>query len=375
MKKPKVALVYDRVNKWGGAERVLLALNELFPDAPLYTSVYDSQKALWARIFPRVYSSFLQKIPILKNHHELLGWLTPLAYESFSFDQYDLVISMTSEAAKGILTKPQTKHICLCLTPTRYLWSGYQDYLDHPPIKLGWIPFYRHLSQPFLKYAKIWDGVAAQRPDIYLAISSEVQKRIKNYYQRDSIVIYPPVDVNKFVNYKIEENSSMEKDYYLIVSRLVPYKKVDLAIKTFNELELPLIVVGTGSEETKLKFMSRKNIKFKGFVSEEELIKLYKGARGFIYPQEEDFGITAVEAQSAGVPIIAFKRGGIRDTVIEGETGIFFDNQTVESLSSAILKFERMTFSKNVLVKNADRFSKTRFKEQFKDLVEKYTSG
>lgn len=365
----KTAIVYDRVNKWGGAERVLLALHELFPNAPLYTSIYDKEKAPWANVFPGVFPSFLQKLPILKNHHELLGWLTPLAYESFSFDNYNLVISVTSEAAKGIITKPQTKHLCICLTPTRYLWSGYDQYLKNPSKKLSWIPFYRYVSQPFLSYLKKWDKVASQRPDTYIAISIAVQERIKKYYERESVVIYPPVDVNRF---KIQNERSRKKDYYLIVSRLVPYKKVDLAINTFNKLGLPLVVVGTGSEENRLKKIAKENIDFFGFVSDEKLISIYQNAKAFIYPQEEDFGITAIEAQAAGIPVIAYKKGGAIDTVTEGRTGVFFREQNVKSLSSAIIKFEKFRFSEHNLVKNAKRFSKERFKAEVSNLIDNY---
>src|SRR3989338_8390229 len=187
----KVALVYDRVNKWGGAERVLLALHELFPDAPLYTSVYDRKKASWADVFDPsagsgqgIKTSFLQKIPF-STRHELFAALMPLAFESFSFDEYDLVISVTSEAAKGIITKPKTMHICYCLTPTRYLWSGYNDYFKNP--------YFRFISKPLVSYLRFWDKIAAQRPDAYIAISKEVQGRIKKYYGRESTVIYPSV--------------------------------------------------------------------------------------------------------------------------------------------------------------------------------------
>ena len=364
----KTAIVYDRVNKWGGAERVLLALHEVFPDAPLYTSVYDAKKAPWARVFPKVKSSFLQKLPILKDHHELLGWLTPLAYESFSFDEYDLVISVTSEAAKGVITKPETLHICLCLTPTRYLWSGYRDYLENPPTKLSWIPFYKYVSRPFLAYTKIWDKVAAQRPDTYIAISKVVQKRIRKYYGRDSRVIFPPVDVERF---KIQDSRFKKRVYYLVVSRLVPYKKVDLALKAFNELGLPLVIVGTGSEKGKLKRMAGKNIRFAGFVNEEELIGYYKNAKALVMPQEEDFGIVAVEAQAAGVPVIAYKMGGAQDTVIDGKTGLFFAKQTKSDLISCVESFQKMRFEKSVLIKNAERFSKERFKSEFLDIVKR----
>lgn len=378
----KVALVYDRVNKWGGAEQQLLALHELFPNAPLYTSVYSPQKAQWAKVFPKVYPTFLQNIPILRSYHQLLGWLTPLAYETFSFDEYDVVISITSEAAKGIITKPSTKHICICLTPTRYLWSGYEEYLKNRPSTLRWIPFYRILSKPFLKYTKYWDLIAAQRPDIMVAISNEVRSRIKKYYKRDSYLIFPPVSTKMFSESlrtrreKEKENNFMEEqglkkgNYFLIVSRLEPYKKVDLAVSAFNKLGYQLVVVGTGGEERKLKAIAEKNIKLVGFVGEKELLYYYRGAKAFIYPQEEDFGITSVEAQAAGVPVIAYRKGGVLDTVIDGETGIFFDKQNRESLISAVKKFNHMKFNTQKIQKNAERFSKEHFKKDVLALVE-----
>jgi len=392
----KVALVYDRVNKWGGAERVLLALHEMFPEAPLYTSVYDEKRAPWAKVFPHVYHSFLQNIPILKNYHELLGWLTPFAYETFNFDDYDVVISVTSEAAKGIITKPTTKHICYCLTPTRYLWSGYEEYLHNLPRTLAWIPLYKLISQPFLRYAKVWDRFAAQRPDVIISISTAVKDRIKKYYGRDSEIIFPPVEIEKFQipNFppapwlrrvgKFQKNSKKQisnikqKDYYLIVSRLVPYKKIDLAIEAFNELGLPLVIVGIGSEEARLKGMAKKNIIFRGLVSDEELISLYKGSKALIFPQEEDFGITAVEAQAAGCPVIAYKKGGATDSVIDSKTGIFFEEQTKESLIKAVKYYDcskHRSIQPQNCVKNAQRFSKERFKKEFIKLVEKNIDG
>ncbi len=372
----RTAIVYDRINKWGGAERVLLALHEIFPDAPLYTSVYSPQKAPWANVFPRVIPSFLQKIPVLHNHHELLGWLTPIAYESFNFDGYDMVISVTSEAAKGIITKPQTKHICYCLTPTRYLWSGYEQYLKDPSSKLAWIPFYKTISQPFLKYTKYWDKIAAQRPDVMIAISTAVKVRIKKYYDRDSEIIFPPVETFKF---KVQDHKFENRpnhylpvtDYYLIVSRLEPYKKVDLAIRVFNELHLKLVVIGTGSEGSKLKAMAGGTIIFKDFVGDDELPAYYQNAKGFIFPQDEDFGIAAVEAQAAGCPVIAYGKGGSLDTVVEGKTGVFFKSQEAESIVGAIKLFDKMKFNKNILRKNAERFGKERFKKEFLDIINK----
>ncbi len=371
----KIALVYDRVNKWGGAERVLLTLHEMFPDAPLYTSVYDEDKAPWAKMFPRIYTSFLQKIPFAKFNHELFGWLMPLAFESFSFDKYDLVISVTSEAAKGIITKPRTKHICYCLTPTRYLWSHYDRYFKNPIMRL--------ISKPIVRYLKNWDKVAAQRPDSIIAISSEVKKRIRKYYGRDSEVIFPPAVAphhkNSLLRVSPKAKTSLsflldaDQGYYLIVSRLVPYKRVDLAVKAFNKLKLPLIIVGTGNQANNLKLIASNNIKFAGEVSEEELIKYYKGAKALILPQEEEFGITAVEAQFFGVPVIAFKKGGALDIMVEGRTGIFFLKQEVDSLVSAVAQFnERPVFDRPSLVENARRFSENNFKMTFLDFLDKY---
>ena len=382
----KAAIIYDRVNKWGGAERVLLTLHEIFPDAPLYTSIYSPEKANWAKVFPKVVPTFLQIIPFLNKHHELLGWLTPIAYESFSFDEYDLVITVTSEAAKGIITKPSTSHICICLTPTRYLWSGYKEYLENPPKSLRWIPFYKTISRPFLSYARYWDKIAGQRPDVMIAISKEVRERIKKYYHRESKIIYPPVDIEKFINkslsplvvgtkgtviVKRSNHKFNTKNYYLIVSRLEPYKKVDLAVDAFNELGYPLMIVGVGSDEVRLKAMANRNIIFQGFVDDKVLPEFYQNAKGFVFPQIEDFGITAVESQAAGVPVIAFKKGGALDTVIDGTTGVFFKVQSKESLISAVKKFEKMKFDKKTLQNNAMRFGKENFKKEILDLVKK----
>lgn len=350
--KKKVAIVYDRVNKWGGAEHVLLALHEMFPEAPLYTSVYDEKNAKWAKVFPKVATSFLQKFPFAKSNHEFLAPLMPLAFESFDFSEFDLVISVTSEAAKGIKTGPNTLHICYLLTPTRYLWSHEDQYFKGQAFKV--------FTKPITSYLKKWDKKASKRPDVMIAISTEVQKRIKKYYKRKSQLIFPPVNVPLLHN-----NGTKEKKYYLIVSRLVGYKKVDLAIDVFNKLELPLIIVGTGREEKRLKSKSKKNIKFVGQVSEKELVKHYQNAKALIMPQEEDFGIVSVEAQAVGTPVIAFRKGGATDTVIDGKTGVLFNEQNVESLTRAIAKFEKIRFNHKYLVKNAQRFSKSVFKKEF----------
>ncbi len=380
----KVAIVYDRVNKFGGAERVLLALHEIFPEAHLYTSVYDKENAKWAEVFPKVYTSFLQNIPVLKNHHELLGWLVPMAFEQFNFDQYDLVISVTSEAAKGIITGTKTLHVCYCLTPTRYLWSGRDFYLEYPPKIFKIFPFYKIISWPFLTYAKWWDKVASQRPDKYIAISTEVHDRVQKYYGRDSEIIFPPVDTQHFKKSLVGglrsksraaarnffENAFSDK-YYFIHGRFEPYKRLDLVIEVFKDLGLPLVVSGSGSEFERFKVKRYKDIKFFEKPTDEELVKLYSNAKAFLMPQDEDFGITAVEAQSFNVPVIAYKSGGALDTVIEGKTGVFFDSQTKESLKQAIKNFDTIKFDKRVLVKNAKRFSSEIFKEKFTNQLTK----
>jgi len=352
----KVALVYDRLNKWGGAERVFLALHKLFPQAPLYTSVYDRKKARWASVF-NVKTSFLQNFPFA-IHHELYAILMPIAFESFNFDEFDLVISVTSEAAKGIITKPQTKHICYCLTPTRYLWSGYDEYFKNLLLKL--------ISKPAIWYLKFWDKIAANRPDAFIAISKEVQRRIEKYYGKESTVVYPPAD-----NIKHEASSSRYRkgDYFLIVSRLVSYKKIDLAVKAFNKLKLPLKIVGTGSEYGSLKKIAGSTIEFLGNLTDKELVRYYSGCRALVFPGIEDFGLTILEAQSFGKPIIAFRGGGALETVIERKTGIFFSELNVESLIKAIEQLNNVKIDPDDCIEQSQRFNFDNFKKQFMEEV------
>lgn len=358
--KKRTAIIYDRVNKWGGAERVLLALHELFPDAPLYTSVFDAKTATWAKVFPEIKTTFLQRIPFAKGNHEFLAPLMHIAFETFDFSEFDLVISVTSEAAKSIRTGPNTLHICYCLTPTRYLWSGYETYFKTKT-------FLSFAGRFFIKYLRRADKVSAHRPDSMIAISSEVSRRIKKYYGRNSEIIFPPVDVSK------PKNIIQRKDFYLIVGRLVGYKKTDLAIRAFNKLGYKLIIVGVGREIDKLKKISSGNITFAGQVSENELINYYKSAKALIMPQEEDFGIVSVEAQSFGLPVISFKKGGAIDTVIDGKTGILFGEQSPDDLINAIKKFENVKFESKDMLVNAQKFSKKIFKIRILELVNKYS--
>ncbi|HVZ58193.1 MAG TPA: glycosyltransferase [Patescibacteria group bacterium] len=351
----KVALVYDRVNKWGGAERVLLALHELFPQAPLYTSVYSAKKAGWADVFV-VKPSFLQRIPFAKTAHEWFALLMPCVFESFTFAEYDLVISVTSEAAKGILTMPSTLHICYCLTPTRYLWSGHNDYF--PSFLLS------RLASLAVAYLRTWDKVASFRPDFFIAISEEVRTRIKNYYGRDSVVIHPPVDL--FASQPVKKNKG---EYYLIVARLVPYKRVDLAIKACTRLGLPLKVVGIGSEFKRLRKIAGPTVEFLGAVSDEELINLYQHATALLFPGLEDFGIVMVEALGFGKPVIAFGKGGALDIVEDGVTGVLFPTQTIKDMIEAIQKSQTISFQPSILRRKAEFFAKEQFKHRLSTYI------
>lgn len=360
----KVALVYDRINKWGGAERVLFALHKIFPKAPIYTSVYSQKRARWANSF-QIKPSFLQKFSHTVTHHELYPYLMPIAFERFDFSEYDLVISLTSEAAKGIVTGPGTMHISYILTPTRYLWSGYNEYFKNPAFKI--------LSSPAVSYLRKWDRIAAKRPDQLVAISQEVQGRIKKYYERESVVIYPPVELAK----ETRRDSSFKKTkkikpYFLIVSRLskfTRYKRIDLAIQACNELYLPLKIIGEGNWKKELEKMAGPTVEFLGNVDDSSLQEYYMNCKALLFPALEDFGLTVVEAQAFGKPVIAFRGGGALETVKEGKTGLFFDKQTKESLIQALQIFNTIHFDPNESKKNARRFNQTSFKDAFLKLV------
>lgn len=361
----KVALVYDRVNKFGGAERVLLALHRLYPDAPLYTLVYDPPKAHWAKVF-KVIPTFLNSISFLRSRHEILAPIAPMAFETLRFDEFDLVISVTSSDAKAIITKPQTRHICYCLTPTRWFFSGENEYTKD--IKMKVIPkFLKH-------YFRTVDILTSSRPDLYIAISKEVKKRIKLYYRRSSVVIHPPID-DKFYSKKFVP--AEKRGFYLLVSRLVPYKRADLVIKAFNKLRLPLVVIGSGSQLPALKRLSTSpNTKFLGQINDRLLIDKYRHAKAVIYPQFEDYGLVPIEAQACGTPVIAFARGGALETVKKGITGLFFKKQNVPSLIEAVEKFRSGPgFRPEKCLANAKKFSLAGFDRRFSGYVDKAMAG
>jgi glycosyltransferase involved in cell wall biosynthesis len=364
----KIAIVYDWIDKWGGVERVLLHLHEMFPEAIFYTSYFDKEKAGWAKNL-KIKTSFLQNFPNFIKKNRILSFIFyPFAFESFDFSEYDLVISVTSSFAKSIITKPGTRHICYLLTPARYLWSHQKEYLGS-------------LGSSFLSMFKNWDLVVSQRPDKIISISETVSKRCKKYYKRESKVIYPGFDVeywqeikSKIINSKSQINSKykiLNTKYFLVVSRLEQYKKVDMAIKVFNKLDKPLIIVGEGSQEDKLKQIAGKNITFLSKLPDVELGRLYSSAQALVMPQEEDFGYVSLEAQFFGCPVVAYKKGGAVETVDDGKTGIFFLPQTELGLRRAIERFDKIKYNlrsklKQFSYKNIEKFSKERFEDNFK---------
>lgn len=358
----RIALVYDRVNKFGGAERVLTALHEIWPEAPVFTSVYDPAGAPWADGW-NIRTSWLQNIPGAKTNHESFGWLMPLAFESFDFSKFDVIISVTSEAAKGIIANPKQLHVCYLLTPTRYLWSHSNDYLSNVS----------KLLKPLARIAqvklRIWDYMAAQRPDYILSISKLVQSRCWKYYRRESKIIRPMLGFGiKRPGLLSEGQALTDQKYFLVVSRLVPYKRIDLAIKACNQLKLPLVVIGTGSEEKKLKRLAGPTVKFTGYLTDQELVEYYRNAKAFIMPQEEDFGLTAVEALSLRVPVISFKYSGAAEIVKDGKTGVLFEKQSVDSLINALRKFDKLAFQENFRDLGV---SSSKFMEEFKVRINK----
>ncbi len=354
----KIALVHDWLNQVGGAENVLVALKELFPDAPLFTSIYDAERMPAVMRGWDIHTSALDRIPGVYRNHQVALPLYPFVWEQFDFSGFDVVLSNKSGFCHGIITPPQTLHLCYCLTPTRYLWHT-ESYLQREGV--GGLR--RALLPPMLTALRLWDQVAAQRVDRYAAISRAVQGRIAKFYRADSTVIYPPVDTHRFAPRETQ-------DYFFIVSRLIPYKRIDLAVEAFSRLGLPLVIAGDGRDRAALEASAAPNVRFLGRVSDEELSRWMGGARAFLFPGEEDFGIAPLEAASAGVPVIAFKAGGALDTVIEGETGLFFDEQRAESLMDAVRRFETMRFDKETIRAHARRFDVSSFKQQIQGWVE-----
>lgn len=358
----KVAIVHEWLTTMGGSEKVILELKKLYPDAPIFTLVYNKKKL--GKYFNNytIITSHLQKNPLAQVKHQLFFKYMPRAFEGFNLTEFDLVISSSSAFAKGVITSPESIHICYCHTPPRYIWDLTYEYLKDYNIIVQ-----KYLEKKF-HYLRIWDTIVANRVDYFIANSNYVANRIKKFYKRDCKVIYPPVDTDYF---KPSEKENVE-DYYLIVSRLVPYKRVDLAVEAFNKLSQRLIIVGDGPEYKKLKAMAKSNIKFLGYQPDDTIKELYQRCKALIFPGIEDFGIVPVEVQACGRPVIAFKKGGALETVEENKTGIFFERQDTDSLIEAIYKFEKNlhNFDTNYIRAHAEKFSSERFRKEFNDFVD-----
>lgn len=355
----KVALVHDWLTNMGGAEKVVEYFMDIFPNAPIYTTMCDKNNLSNRYQQADIRASFLQKkVKKGKVNHQKYFPFMPMAFESFDLNEYEIVFSSSTSCAKGVITNPLTMHICYCNSPMRYAWEFYYDYIkDMSPIKAILVKY-------LINYMKIWDVASANRVDYFIANSENVANRIWKHYKRESIVIHPPADTEYFTPEDIDE------DYFLVMSRLVPYKRIDLAVKAFNELGLPLVVIGGGPELDKLKSMAKDNIKFLGRQPDEIVKEHYAKCRAFIFPGEEDYGITPVEAQASGRPVIAFEKGGALETVVDGETGLFFKEQTAESLKEAIRKFDTMKFDKKAIRAHAEKFSIKVFENKIQTFIE-----
>ena len=368
----RVAIVHDWLVNYGGAERVVEAFLSIYPDADIFTLVYDESKM--GKIFPpeKVHTSFLQKIPMATKLYTKMLPLMPKAFESFDFSSYDLVLCSSSSCAKGVITKPSVPHIAYIHSPMRYAWDQYFEYQKRSKKIVA------HFMNKFMPSIRLWDFVSSQRIDCLIANSKYIQRRIKKYWNLDSSVIYPPVETSR-----LEPNNQPPEDFYVVFSRFVPYKRIDLAIKACGELKKNLVVIGGGSQEKELKQLASKygdaEITFTGRISDEEVKNYLQRCKAMIFSAEEDFGIIPVEAQACGRPVIAFAKGGALETVIDGKTGVFFSEQETSSVVEAIRKFETLNdknvFDSKAIAEHAKTFSTERFCAQIKEKIDSTLKG
>jgi glycosyltransferase involved in cell wall biosynthesis len=357
--KPHIAFVVDALPALGGGEKTLFAALELFPEADVFTLIYNKNAFQKTPIANKeIITSYLDKLPFAQTHHRILLPLMPSAIEQFNFCKYDLIVSFSYAVAHGIQVNNGTRHISYTYTPMRYAWSD---------INLDGTHSQKHtILSLILEDFRTWDKAAASRVHAFAAISQGIAKRIQSSYQREARVIYPPVEIERF------HPNGERGDFFVTVSRLVAHKRMDLVIEAFSRLNLPLKIIGEGSERKKLQKRATANIEFLGYQSDEAVAQILGNARGFICAAEEDFGIAIVEAQAAGCPVIVYQAGGALETVIDGDTGLFFAEQSAESLMAAINRFNHSVdcFHQNNMVDNAQRFSKERFRKSFQEFVE-----
>ena len=355
MKSPRsIAIVHDWLVGMRGGEKVLEVVCELFPDAVLWTLVHQKGNLSPTIESMDIRTSFIQKIPFGRHKYQYFLPLYPAAIRKFDLQEFDLIISISHAAAKAVRPRKDVLHICYCHTPMRYIWDQYDDYFGKG--KSSFVA--RTAMKMCVEYLRRWDIESVNGVDYFIANSNNVQERIRRIYRRDSTVMYPPVDVDRF------SVSNKDSGYYLIVSALVPYKRIDLAIEAFNELGERLVIIGTGEERKRLQVGARSNIEFLGWVDDDRLAEYYAGCRALIFPGEEDFGIVPLEAMASGKPVIAFAKGGALETVVDGKTGILFSEQTRESLMGAVQRFTQMTFDGTAIRSHVERFDRKLFKEQ-----------
>ncbi len=356
----KVALAHDYLNSWGGGERVLAIFRELYPKSDVFAITHDPEKVSGHVDFP-VKTSFLQKMPLAVKFHKWFLVLMPLAVHKLDFSGYQLILSDSSGFIKGLRAPKGALHVCYIHTATRYLTVDKQYFKESVPKVVQWaVP-------PFLKWLARIDRKDAQLPDVYIANSEETSKRVETYYGRKvDAVIFPPVDTEAFYR----KHSDKVEDFYLVAGRLAPYKRFDLAITACNKLSKKLVVIGAGPEEEALREISGETVEFRGKVSDEELRKAYASCKAMIFPPLEDAGMTPLECMACGRPVIAYGKGGALESVVEGKTGTFFPEQTVDSLVSAIERFESRRWDEREIISQADKFSKASFKEKVSAVIE-----
>jgi glycosyltransferase involved in cell wall biosynthesis len=352
----RVALIHDWLNGMRGGEKILEVLCELFPDAVIHTLLCDRSRLSPAISKMEIKTSLLQRLPLARSKYRYYLPVFPRLIERFNFEGFDLVISTSHCVAKGAIPSLGALSICYCLTPMRYVWYFGDEYFSH----WGWK---RRLLAPAFEYLKRWDVASSQRVDLWIAISEHVAARVQKIYNKRAEVIYPPVNAAFFTP------GGKLGDYYLIVSALVPYKRIDIAIRAFNEAGLRLKIVGEGPQRKRLQAMAGPGVEFLGWKTDAEVRDLYRGCRAFIFPGEEDFGITPLEAQACGRPVIAYGKGGALETVREGETGVFFFEQTPEALAEAVRKFALLKFDAHLSRANAMRFDRAEFKKRLHEYI------
>lgn len=355
----RVALVHDYLNQMGGAERVLLALHELYPQAPIYTSMYAPHLVDQRFRKMDIRTTFMQHIPFARRHHQPFLPLYPLAFERMDLRDYDVVISDSSAFAKGVVTRPEALHISYCHTPMRWAWN-YQDYIERE--RVGRLV--RMILPTYVTWLRNWDFATASRVDYFIANSPSVAARIAKFYRRECIEIPPPVDTTLY------EVSDELDDAFLIVSRLVPYKRIDLAVEAFTQLGLPLHIIGGGRDEQRLRRMAGQNVEFLGRLSDEQVRHHLSRCRAFIFPGEEDFGLAPVEAQASGRPVIAYGAGGALASVVKGATGEFFYEPTAEALSAVVRQFQPDHYDPHAIRRHAEEFDTRVFLRRISQFVD-----